>query len=449
MIGFESISYLSLLCALVLPLVIHLWNKRKPKPILFPSIRFIDPEKQKQWRRLRFSEPLLFFLRVLTICFLVFLLLNPFYSYFQDRTERRVHKLFISSDLLPIDQYPPITQFIDGLPQRDSLQLFCLTNNGILQADTNKLFYKAAEPLNYAGRKLQHIAAKHNDKNQELHCFLSDRLAQFNGAQLDFPKYLNVHLLPQLMQNEEKIEQNKSLNIGLFHASGLEMDARYVIAALKALKYSGRPLSWEKKLIGNASDNFEAFDFVFYLSDASTEVPYDRLQNVNHLMYDPKLFTARFERESNIMVADKALSMPIPTFHSSADNIDPIENDQEVVWCTAHEQALLSRIKNSSGYAYEMHTRFNEQSNDWVLQGEFPLWIEEIYNQQFANPLKGEDRRRIRQDKRRDSSKDQAEEEKSFTVGQEKNNIYAYPYLWYLIVLLFLIERIWVVRKTV
>lgn len=65
---------------LALPVIIHLLMRRKPKPMLFPSLRFIRQRRQTNLKRMRVRHLLLLFLRLLLIGVLCLALARPILS---------------------------------------------------------------------------------------------------------------------------------------------------------------------------------------------------------------------------------------------------------------------------------------------------------------------------------------------------------------------------------
>lgn len=77
MLNFLNPSVLFALAAATLPLLIHLFNRRKIKSISFSTIHFLKQLERKQMRNLRIRQLLLLILRTLIIIFLVLAFARP------------------------------------------------------------------------------------------------------------------------------------------------------------------------------------------------------------------------------------------------------------------------------------------------------------------------------------------------------------------------------------
>jgi hypothetical protein len=94
---FISFWWLAIL-GLLLPLIIHLWNRKEGKRIQVGSIQWLELAEETKVSSLRFSELWRFLLRLLIIALFLFLLLRPFYF---DQTKQPSQKwLLIEPNLL-------------------------------------------------------------------------------------------------------------------------------------------------------------------------------------------------------------------------------------------------------------------------------------------------------------------------------------------------------------
>ncbi|HYZ89072.1 MAG TPA: BatA domain-containing protein [Myxococcales bacterium] len=74
---FAHPAYLWGLCALALPILVHLFNRRRPRPLAFGAIEFVLRSQQRRVRRLRLRQILLLGLRCLLIAGVALALARP------------------------------------------------------------------------------------------------------------------------------------------------------------------------------------------------------------------------------------------------------------------------------------------------------------------------------------------------------------------------------------
>src|ERR1700748_1200800 len=70
--------WLSALAALVIPVVIHLWNIRPGKTLKVGSIALMEASEQKSSRSIKLSDLLLLLVRCLLLALVAFILSAPF-----------------------------------------------------------------------------------------------------------------------------------------------------------------------------------------------------------------------------------------------------------------------------------------------------------------------------------------------------------------------------------
>src|SRR5437870_13872668 len=74
---FAHPAYLLGLAALALPILVHLFNRRRPRPLAFGAIEFVLRSQQRRVRRLRLRQILLLALRCLLIAGVALALARP------------------------------------------------------------------------------------------------------------------------------------------------------------------------------------------------------------------------------------------------------------------------------------------------------------------------------------------------------------------------------------
>ena len=65
------------LAAAAIPVLIHLFTRRKPREVRFPSLEFLAEVNQSEIRRLRLKQWLLLLLRTLAVAFLALAMARP------------------------------------------------------------------------------------------------------------------------------------------------------------------------------------------------------------------------------------------------------------------------------------------------------------------------------------------------------------------------------------
>ena len=80
-------SYLWGLLALAIPIIIHLWSRKKVRTIKVGSIQFIAPTKSKESNSIQLNEWWLLLLRCLIISILVVILAEPYNTTTPDKEE--------------------------------------------------------------------------------------------------------------------------------------------------------------------------------------------------------------------------------------------------------------------------------------------------------------------------------------------------------------------------
>ncbi len=77
MISFLNSGILLLSSAVIIPILIYLFAKKKPRKVIFSSIRFIKESQQKQKRKINLKNLLLLLIRILIILFTILAIARP------------------------------------------------------------------------------------------------------------------------------------------------------------------------------------------------------------------------------------------------------------------------------------------------------------------------------------------------------------------------------------
>lgn len=79
-LSFLNAGFLFFLAAAILPLLIWLLAKKKPKQVVFPTIRFIKTSQEQEKKKTRFKNILLLIIRMLIILLVTLAATRPLFS---------------------------------------------------------------------------------------------------------------------------------------------------------------------------------------------------------------------------------------------------------------------------------------------------------------------------------------------------------------------------------
>ena len=95
--GFANLSMLGWLAAAAVPLVIHLWSRRKHHEAPWAAVEFLLAAVRKNARRMQFEQWLLLAVRTLIILLVILAVAEPYTQQFGivGPTYRQTHKVFV------------------------------------------------------------------------------------------------------------------------------------------------------------------------------------------------------------------------------------------------------------------------------------------------------------------------------------------------------------------
>jgi hypothetical protein len=256
MFQFLNPSILFALSASIIPLIIHLLNKRKFKEIQFSTIHFLKEMVRKEMRRLRLRQWLLLLIRTLIILFLVLAFARPTLSYRENPLVGRaateviiildnsmsLNSLELTGNLLEkIRQWwfqmEPLFQLNDRISiilGVEPLQELALREN--FSSDLWQKIAKEIQPGSLKGNltlaSLRSYEILHDSElpNKEIYYVSDFQKNGIDGIQMkelseNVPEDIKIFLLPVFHQNDENvsvdsvkilnqlIEKNQSLKI--------------------------------------------------------------------------------------------------------------------------------------------------------------------------------------------------------------------------------------------
>ena len=242
MFHFLNPSILFALTTAFIPLLIHLFNRRKFKEIKFSTVHFLKEMVRKEMRRLRIRQLLLLLIRTLIIILLVLAFARPTLQssggFSAGRSATEV--VFVIDNSLSLNSLQLTGNLLESVRQwwlnlepllqmNDRLTVILGTNPQKILAEREyyspelwKKINKNIQPVLYRGDlqlatlKALEIFQKSDLSNKELY-FISDFQANgINEQELqkywqEFPKGINLYLLPVFHGREDNISIDSAL----------------------------------------------------------------------------------------------------------------------------------------------------------------------------------------------------------------------------------------------
>jgi len=143
--NFLQPTYLWGLFSILVPLVIHLWNKGDIKTIKIGSVRFLNEQETKQTRQVKLNELLLLFLRMLILALLVLAIVEPV---FESQTKNVPLTYVIEPSLLKNGQMDAFLRQAPEVPKRLLSKDFPILDGDKLQEEVPKYWQLAQELQN-------------------------------------------------------------------------------------------------------------------------------------------------------------------------------------------------------------------------------------------------------------------------------------------------------------
>ena len=180
------------LAGLLVPLLIHLWNRRKGRVVLFGSTQFLEATQRKKVSRVSFTQPLLFLLRALMIGACVLLLVEPVrVSILQVLPKKNPNWLLISPSLLVRNDWQNAIDTVRyrGYERRVLARGFSLLNESNDNINTDK---------NISGNtwSLLANASAHPQSPDSIAVYFTPELNDFEGIPPSLPTHIVWHEIP-------------------------------------------------------------------------------------------------------------------------------------------------------------------------------------------------------------------------------------------------------------
>ena len=420
------------MAGIIIPIAIHLWNVRQGKILEVGTIRFMEPSQKKRAANLRVSEWLLLLLRCLTIMLFAIVMAGPIWNKTADTNEKG-WLLIAPNELKEAYQQKP--QVIDSL-LKNGYQLHAFETGfaGINLSDSAKKMGDdslISAPANYwmLASELEATAPLGLD----LAIVSSNQLLHFRGNKPSLARSLKwfvfydtsiVQSPIKTKEQQSKLVDTNTFRIGLY-TDQYQHDASYVAAAIQAIKdFSGRKIRVDTyKSVGAIPLEV---DLLFWLSD--TQIA-------------PKIYGKTLSYQKGKLLQEQGFIYGLQQIAG-----DPIalyrfnEAEQKnlvTIWENGKGDPILA-IDPTHEKNYLLFTHFDPAWNNLVWTNRFAEWMLPFV---FSGlPLQSvADTRMIDPVQLQFSKVTTESSQKNISAANTKpiTNIF-----WYLLLLVFVIERI-------
>ncbi len=204
--SFAYPAFLSALALLVIPIVIHLFNFKKYKRILFSDIRFLKEIQEKTKKRSQLKYLIVLACRILAFSFLIFAFAQPFSGNTDDSSPNKIYSIYIdnskSMDALGKNgkltdvARQKIESFVKSTPENTRFQLltneFSLSSQRLLSKEEigEQLELIQSSPIS---RSAQEVITRQNELIK-LHPEASVRIIHVSDFQKSYFNYENIQL---------------------------------------------------------------------------------------------------------------------------------------------------------------------------------------------------------------------------------------------------------------
>jgi len=271
MISFLNSGILLLSSAVLIPILIYLFAKKKPRKVIFSSIRFIKESQQKQKRKINLKNLILLLIRILIILFTILAIARPALktdllkegdahpktaiAVIIDNSYSMNYLVDTQTDLEKAKQIAH--QINEMISENDNTILFTLNNNwNNLHAGINigKLSDKLIAEITISPKiiKLEEILKKVEQKLKETHLpnkeiyLITDMQKQELDIKLEFPTFF---IPTSLNEDKNNIScQNASIKHEIVNRN---MQKQVEIELVNHTKYQQQDVIYELFIDGN------------------------------------------------------------------------------------------------------------------------------------------------------------------------------------------------------
>lgn len=310
-IDFLYPNYWWALLGLLLPLIIHLWNRREGKRILVGSIQWMEADQEKRPSSIQFSDFWLFLLRMLLLIAFVFLLLRPVMP---SETSRSSTKWVLADSA--VAHRPSVQVLLDSFEAEgymvqeltafaedsslirnywDKLSVLAdrepLLDTVLMVADPEMRYLSGRKPgfpffvqwLPLPGPSASHFLVEAWQQEQQIVLLIGttvDTLTEFQiyalpervgsiqlGKDRPTVQLINNESSWQAQVNEHRLDvkNNLQIKVAICYDKGFEGTVRNLSAAIEAVsRFTTIPIQKEEKKLNTT---IPEADWVFWLSD--------------------------------------------------------------------------------------------------------------------------------------------------------------------------------------
>ncbi|NDK54974.1 BatA domain-containing protein [Pontibacter fetidus] len=193
--SFLAPYFLFAAAAIVIPIAIHLWNKRQGKTVKVGSLRWLEASASNRWSSIKLTNFWLLVLRCLILILLAVALAQPVWEH-QAQKQKEAKAIVIGEELLYTSALKPIKPTIDSLLQRGySLHSYTPDFKQLSQEEWQQISNRTQDSLvnsnyNYWGL-LPALAAKYKLPQDSVLLFTSDQQQYFAGTR---PESISQHI---------------------------------------------------------------------------------------------------------------------------------------------------------------------------------------------------------------------------------------------------------------
>ncbi|MDO6390851.1 BatA domain-containing protein [Pontibacter sp. BT731] len=194
---FLSPYWLLAASAVLVPIAIHLWNRRQGKTVKVGSLRWLEPSASKRWSSIRLSDIWLLVLRCLILLLLAVALAKPVWEG-APTTQQARKAIFISPELLHSTALRSIKPIVDALLQRGyTLHRYTPAFEVIPTEDWQVLSNNPTDSIVSSGNHwglLPALAQQYEQAQDSVWLFTSDQQRHFQG--IPAPLQENIRWVP-------------------------------------------------------------------------------------------------------------------------------------------------------------------------------------------------------------------------------------------------------------
>lgn len=182
--------------AILIPIAIHLWNKRQGKTVKVASLRWLEASASNRWSSIKLNNFWLLVLRCLIFILLAVALAQPVWVHEAQKAKGN-RAIVIGEELLYTSSLKPIKPTIDSLLQRGyTLHAYTSDFTLIPQEKWQQLSARTEDSIlaskyNYWSLS-QALAAKYRNPQDSVWLFTSDQQQYFAGTR---PETIQQHIL--------------------------------------------------------------------------------------------------------------------------------------------------------------------------------------------------------------------------------------------------------------